>query len=143
MSAQILDGRALAQKIKGETSEYIKGYSLNPGLAIIQLGVDPASDVYVRQKVKACESLGIRCDVHHYSKYMDQCTLGGIVEELNKAPDVDGIIVQLPLPDTVSECKIRLAIDPKKDVDGLHPYNGLVALYPIFIPAHRWRLQSL
>ena len=134
MSAQILDGRALAKRIKEETFELIKGYSLNPGLVIIQLGVDPASDVYVRQKVKACESLGIRCDVHHYSEYMDQCTLGEIVGELNKASDVDGIIIQLPLPDTVSTCKIRLAIDPKKDVDGLHPYNGPRGALPHFYP---------
>ena len=134
MSAQILDGRALAKRIKEETFEFIKGHSLNPGLVIIQLGVDPASDVYVRQKVKACESLGIRCDVRHYSEYMDQCTLGEIVGELNKASDVDGIIIQLPLPDTVSTCKIRLAIDPKKDVDGLHPYNGPRGALPHFYP---------
>ena len=124
MSAQILDGRALAQKINKETSNYIEHYFLHPGLAIIQVGDNPASNVYVRQKIKACEELGIRCSMYLYPEDVDQHTLIGIVKGLNRASDVDGIIVQLPLPITIAESEIQSAIDPKKDVDGLHPYNS-------------------
>lgn len=124
MSAQILDGRALAKKIREETSEYIKKHSLNPGLAIIQVGDNSASDVYVRQKVKACESLGIRCDVHHYPENVDRATLIGVVKTLNEDPAVHGIIIQLPLPNTINEFDVQISVDPQKDVDGLHPLNG-------------------
>lgn len=124
MSAQILDGRALAKEIKSEMAWRIKEFSIHPGLAIIRVGDDSASDVYVRQKVRACEELGIDCKVHHYSKDVTQGEIIRVVKTLNEDPAVHGIIIQLPLPDTISEFDVQISVDPKKDVDGLHPLNS-------------------
>ena len=134
MSAQILDGRAIAKKIKNETAGRIKEFSIRPGLAIIRAGDDPASDVYVRQKVRACEELGIDCKVHHYSEDVTQEELIRAVKTLNENLAVHGIIVQLPLPDTISEFDVQVSVDPKKDVDGLHPLNSLYSPWSCYCP---------
>ena len=128
MSAQILDGRAMAQEVKKDLTCLIKRYSLIPGLAIVQVGNNPASDVYVRQKVKACEEVGIHCDVYRFAEDVDEMFLVQSIKKLNEDPSVHGIIVQLPLPETVSEMLIQAAVALDKDVDGLHPMNGAHSL---------------
>ncbi|HRF41422.1 MAG TPA: tetrahydrofolate dehydrogenase/cyclohydrolase catalytic domain-containing protein, partial [Saprospiraceae bacterium] len=108
-----------------------------PHLAAVLIGEDPASQVYVRNKVKSCEEVGFHSTLIRRPADISQEELMGIVADLNQNPDIDGFIVQLPLPKHLNEEEITLAIDPRKDVDGFHPVNfGRMAQgLPCYLPA--------
>ncbi|NLY89731.1 MAG: bifunctional methylenetetrahydrofolate dehydrogenase/methenyltetrahydrofolate cyclohydrolase FolD [Firmicutes bacterium] len=131
MSAKILDGKALAARIKeGLKKEVARLTSegFTPGLAVILVGEDPASQVYVRNKQRACAELGIRSWKHHLPADISQEDLVQLVEKVNADPEVNGILVQLPLPAHIQTEAVLDVIDPAKDVDGFHPVNlGLLA----------------
>ena len=123
---QIIDGKRISQEIKDELKEQMgKRRERGEGrcLAVIQVGKDPASTVYVNNKKKACESIGIKSLSYELPEEATEQELLSIVEELNGRDDVDGILVQLPLPEHMNEDKVLLAIAPEKDVDGFHPIN--------------------
>ncbi|MCR4599991.1 MAG: bifunctional methylenetetrahydrofolate dehydrogenase/methenyltetrahydrofolate cyclohydrolase FolD [Acetatifactor sp.] len=122
----IIDGKAISTKIKDELKEQVakmKADGIKLCLAVIQVGADPASCVYVRNKKKACEYIGIESLSYELPEETTQDELLGIIKELNARKDVNGILVQLPLPKGLDEEKILDAIDPLKDVDGFHPMN--------------------
>ena len=123
---QIIDGKRISQEIKDELKEQM-GERRERGegrcLAVIQVGKDPASTVYVNNKKKACEYIGIKSLSYELPEEATEQELLSIVEELNGRDDVDGILVQLPLPEHMNEDKVLLAIAPEKDVDGFHPIN--------------------
>ncbi len=127
MTAKILSGAAIAEAIKREIAEEIKEldgkYGFRPCLAVVRVGEDKASKVYVGNKVKTSEELGIISEHRHLSAETTQEKLLTVVEELNNREDVDGILVQLPLPKQIEESAILEKINPEKDVDGFHPVN--------------------
>jgi methylenetetrahydrofolate dehydrogenase (NADP+) / methenyltetrahydrofolate cyclohydrolase len=126
VSALILDGTKIAAQIRAEVGEEVKKLTaegLRPGLAVVLAGHDPASEVYVRNKVKACEELGILSEKHTPPESASTEELLALVDELNRRDDIDGILVQLPLPTHVDSKKVLLAVSPAKDVDGFHPMN--------------------
>ena len=127
MTAKIIDGKALAAKLKGEmtteTASLTKKYGRAPGLAVVIVGDDPASHVYVKNKKIACEQVGITSFSYELPADTTQQHLLGLVAELNADPKVDGILVQFPVPEHISEERILNAIAVDKDVDGFHPYN--------------------
>ncbi len=127
MSAQVISGNSLAAKIKGDIAAQI---SLNlaqgkraPGLAVILVGADPASQVYVGSKRKSCAELGIDSKSYDLPENTSEKELLDLIEKLNQDETVDGILVQLPLPKQIDSTKVIEAIWPDKDVDGFHPYN--------------------
>lgn len=140
MSALRLDGKALAEKIRGELAVRVAERTADgrtpPGLAVVLVGDKPASHVYVRNKRKACEQVGIRSWLHHLPADTDQRTLLDLIAELNCNPEVHGILVQLPLPPQIDEKAVIDAIDPDVDVDTFHPENvgRLAAGHPRFYP---------
>lgn len=124
--AQIIDGKAISAQIKEELKERVfqlKTEGIEVTLAVIQVGSDPASSVYVRNKKKACEDIGIHSLAYELEDTTSQEELLKLVDELNNREDVNGILVQLPLPGHIEEEKILNAIHPNKDVDGFHPQN--------------------
>jgi len=125
--AQRLDGKALAQQIQGELKQRVEELQAQvgrpPGLAVIMVGDDPASGVYVRNKERACEKLGITSFGEHFPSTTTQAELEAKIIELNQDPRVDGILVQLPLPEHLDAIQALYKIAPEKDVDGLHPTN--------------------
>ena len=125
--AQILDGKALAKKIQSELQQKIATLEPKigrpPGLAVIMVGDNPASTVYVRNKEKACKRVGIASVGKHFPASVTQKELTAEIQRLNKSDRVDGILVQLPLPDGFDSVALLNEIDPKKDADGLHPVN--------------------
>ena len=131
MAARILDGTEIAQQIRTEVAEEVKAMTtagVRPGLAVVLVGHNPASEIYVRGKVKACEEVGIRSEKLTPLESVSTAELLGIVEGLNRRDDIDGILVQMPLPSQVDSKKVLLAVDPAKDVDGFHPMNvGLLS----------------
>lgn len=142
MSAEIIDGKKLAESIKNEVKTAImereeKGLPI-PGLATILVGNDPASRTYVANKIKTTAALGIRSLSYELEENCPQEELEDLVRTLNENQDVQGILVQLPLPEHLSEDNVLHTISPKKDVDGIHPYNaGLLARKysePLFYP---------
>ena len=126
-SCQILDGKALAQKLQGELQREIAQLTAqghrSPGLAVLMVGDNPASAVYVRNKEKACEKLGMVSFGKHFPADTDQQTLEEAIANLNEDERVDGILVQLPLPEHLDAVQLLHTIDPSKDADGLHPVN--------------------
>lgn len=126
MTAQIIDGKALAQKIRNEIAKKVKirvenGLSI-PGLAVIQVGSDPASKIYVKNKQKACDDVGFASFSYDFpTSTTDELLV--LIDELNQRTDVHGILVQLPLPENIDKTKVLERINPHKDVDGFHPYN--------------------
>jgi methylenetetrahydrofolate dehydrogenase (NADP+)/methenyltetrahydrofolate cyclohydrolase len=138
---QILDGKLLSQKIIEEIAEEVKQLVAEgkraPHLAAVLVGDDPASQVYVRNKVRSCEKVGFTSTLIRKSADTTEEELLEIVGDLNDNPDIDGFIVQLPLPKHIDDEKITLAIDPRKDVDGFHPVNfGRMAQgLPAYLPA--------
>lgn len=137
--AQIIDGKAIAARIREEVKagvEELRRQGKTVTLAVIQVGEDPASCVYVRNKEKACRELSIHSLIYRPSESIPEGELLALVEELNGRTDVDGVLVQLPLPAHISEKKVLMAIDPSKDVDGFHPYNtgALACGEPGFVP---------
>src|SRR6201993_5171343 len=126
MSAIILDGTAIAAQIKSEVAREVKELSdagLRPGLAVVLAGHNPASEIYVRNKVKACEQLGIYSEKHTPPDTATTEELLALINDLNRRDEIDGILVQLPLPSQVDSKKVLLAVSPEKDVDGFHPMN--------------------
>src|SRR5690348_11019843 len=126
MSAIILDGNKIAAQIRAELAEDVKKLSAagkRPGLAVILAGHNPASEIYVRNKVKACEQLGIHSEKFTPPDSVQTDELLELVDKLNHRDEIDGILVQLPLPRQMDAQKILLAVSPEKDVDGFHPIN--------------------
>lgn len=124
---EIIDGKRLSQSIKDEIKESVAELKANgkniPHLAAILIGNNPASESYVRNKVRSCDYVGFESTLIRKDDSITEDELLDIVRELNENDDVDGFIVQLPLPKHIDEVKVTLAIDPKKDVDGFHPVN--------------------
>src|ERR1700749_2843146 len=126
MSALILDGTRIAQEIRTEVAAEVKALSaagVRPGLAVVLVGHDPASEIYVRGKVKACEEGGVYSEKLTPPDTVTTNELLAVVKDLNRRDDIDGILVQLPLPPQIDSKKVLLAVDPAKDVDGFHPMN--------------------
>jgi methylenetetrahydrofolate dehydrogenase (NADP+) / methenyltetrahydrofolate cyclohydrolase len=127
MTAKILSGKEIAEAIKREVADEVKSleaaYGFRPRLAVVRVGEDAASAVYVGSKVKTAEELGIFSEHHHFAAEISEAELLKTVEDLNRRDDVNGILVQLPLPSQIDERKILETIDPEKDVDGFHPVN--------------------
>lgn len=124
--AKIIDGKKISQEIKDELKEIVTSYKeqgTEVTLAVIQVGHDPASTVYVGNKKKACEYIGIRSLAYELEEEVSEEELLRLIRELNERRDVNGILVQLPLPKHIDEKKVIETIDPKKDVDGFHPMN--------------------
>src|SRR5579872_6106020 len=142
MPALILDGTKIAQEIRSEVAAEVKSMAaagLRPGLAVLLVGHNPASEIYVRGKVKACEEVGLYSEKLTPPESVTTAELLALIEDLNERDEIDGILVQLPLPPQVDSKKVLLAVDPAKDVDGFHPMNvgllstqrdGLVACTP-------------
>lgn len=123
MAATVMDGTALAAKVKARVKARAAGLERKPGLAVVLVGDDPASRVYVNGKKKDCAECGFYSEEHHLPAETTQEELMALVAELNGRRDVDGILVQLPLPKHLDERAVLLSIDPNKDVDAFHPYN--------------------
>jgi methylenetetrahydrofolate dehydrogenase (NADP+)/methenyltetrahydrofolate cyclohydrolase len=127
MTAHILNGKAIAEKIQSaiklEIASYVSHGQRVPGLAVICIGNDPASEIYVRNKHLACRKVGIRSHSFNLSNAVTEATLLNLVDELNEDPNIDGILIQLPLPSSFTISTIVERIRPEKDVDGFHPYN--------------------
>src|SRR6478735_3741747 len=127
MNSNILSGKDIAESIKSEVSADIARlkaeHGFTPCLAVVRIGDDPASAVYVRNKVKTSEDIGLISEHHHLPATVSREQLIGEVRAFNWRDEVDGILVQLPLPDQINEREILEIIDPEKDVDGFHPVN--------------------
>ena len=126
MSAKIIDGKQVAARCREELKQQVaalRARGIIPGLAVILVGEDPASQVYVRNKHRACEELGIHSEQYTLSADTDRQTLLDLITELNGREEIDGILVQLPLPGHLDQKEILSAIDPAKDVDSFHPQN--------------------
>jgi len=140
MTAQILDGRALAAalraKVAAQVARLAAEHARVPGLAMIKVGTDPASAVYVRSKMLHTTNAGIRSDVHELAAATTQTALLRLIATLNADPAIHGILVQLPLPAQIDPRAVIAAIDPRKDVDGFHPLNAgrLVTGLPTLTP---------
>lgn len=140
MSAQILDGKAIAsdlrERIKGQVEARLAAGHRPPGLVVVLVGDNPASQVYVRNKQNACQQVGFRSELMQLPASTSQDQLLEIIDELNAREDVDGILVQLPLPAQIDEDTVTERILPTKDVDGFHPYNigRLVLRQPLLRP---------
>ena len=125
-TARIIDGNKIAAAIRAELVGDIaalKKKGIVPGLTVVRVGDDPASEVYVRHKRKACAELGIDSTEHHLPASCSERRLLELIESLNRDPKVHGILVQLPIPKQIDEAKVITCIDPRKDVDGFHPVN--------------------
>lgn len=124
---QLIDGKALAERIQGELRAQIETHTgagrRAPHLAAVLVGDNPASRAYVRNKMRACERTGMRSTLLQYPESVEQSELSALIQSLNQDPEVDGFIVQLPLPRHLDERALTLAIRPEKDVDGFHPVN--------------------
>lgn len=131
MAATILDGNKIAGEIKAEIAAEVKAMTaagVRPGLAVVLVGNDPASEIYVRGKVKSCEDLGIYSEKITPPDTITTEALLTLIADLNARDEIDGILVQLPLPAQVDAKRVLMAIDPRKDVDGFHPVNvGLLS----------------
>jgi methylenetetrahydrofolate dehydrogenase (NADP+) / methenyltetrahydrofolate cyclohydrolase len=126
MPARILDGTKIAAEIRAEVAARAKALTesgVRPGLAVVLVGHNPASEVYVRGKVKSSHEVGLYSEQHTPSESVTTEALLSLIAELNRRDEIDGILVQLPLPAHVDSKKILLAVDPAKDVDGFHPMN--------------------
>jgi methylenetetrahydrofolate dehydrogenase (NADP+) / methenyltetrahydrofolate cyclohydrolase len=139
MTAQIIDGKQIAQKLRGEwklRADRLNALGIAPGLAVVLVGDDPASQVYVRNKVKACRELGIRSQEHVLAADSTLASVLALIDQLNADPGIHGILVQLPLPAHLAQAAVIERISPDKDVDGLHPRNlgKLLAGHAQFVP---------
>jgi len=138
--AAVLEGARVADEIKQEVAADVRllwdTHGIKPCLAAVRVGDDPASEVYVRNKIRACEEVGIYSEHHALPATTRESELLQLIASLNARPDVDGILVQMPLPSEIDETEILDAIDPAKDVDGFHPLNvgRLAQGRPTFVP---------
>jgi methylenetetrahydrofolate dehydrogenase (NADP+)/methenyltetrahydrofolate cyclohydrolase len=149
MTARIIDGKAIAAKIRGEQKERIlrlqQQHGVRPGLAVILVGSDPASQVYVRNKVTACKDVGIRSELVEMPASATQDQLLSRIDALNTDPQIHGILVQLPLPPQIDVHSVLERIDFHKDVDGFHLYNvgGLVTGNTVFPPCTPYGVSKI
>jgi len=149
MTALLLDGKKLAQQKRHHLALRIKHFQERhgraPGLALILVGNDPASEVYVHHKELACAEVGIRSNIHRFALNVSKTELLQAIIALNRDPTVDGILVQAPLPEQIDFAAIIETIDPKKDVDGFHPYNmgRLTQRIPGLRPCTPWGIIQL
>jgi methylenetetrahydrofolate dehydrogenase (NADP+)/methenyltetrahydrofolate cyclohydrolase len=149
VTAQIINGNEVAKQIRGELKQEIaelkEKYNLVPGLATVLVGEDPASQVYVGQKEKTSQNLGVYSERHDLPADTSQEDLIKLINNLNKDPKIHGILVQLPLPKHLNEEEVLYAIDPKKDVDGFHPVNvgKLMIGEPDYLPCTPAGIQQL
>jgi len=138
VAALLIDGKALAQQVRDqlakESAELLAQKGIKPGLATILVGDDPASQIYVKNKQKACELAGIHVDDHKLTAATTQAELLAVIDKANADPAIHGILVQLPLPKHIDSKVILEAVSPLKDADGFHPYNfgRLVEGHPVF-----------
>lgn len=126
--SQIIDGKAISEKLRGElkvhAAEFERAHGRKIGLAVVMVGENPASEIYITNKTVACETVGINSFTHNLGKDSTAAQIVALIEKLNTAPEVDGILVQLPLPEHLEEREILKHIDPAKDVDGFHAVNA-------------------
>ena len=126
MPATILDGTKIAHQIRSEVASEVRAMAaagVRPGLAVVLVGHNPASEIYVRGKVKACEEIGVYSETHTHLDTVTTDDLLALIDDLNRRDPINGILVQLPLPPQVDAKKVLMAVDPAKDVDGFHPVN--------------------
>lgn len=148
MTAKIIDGKLLSQQIREKIARQVserKQQGLRvPGLAVIQVGTDPASKIYVRNKQKACEEVGFTSFAYDLTTSTTDELLT-LIDRLNHQPDVDGILLQLPVPDNIDKTRVLEYIDPKKDVDGFHPFNigRLLQREPILRPCTPYGIVTM
>lgn len=140
MTAKIIDGKKLSEKILSDAANEVKELSkkgITPGLAVVQVGHDPASDVYVKRKEIACKTAGINAQTINLDEKTSYTDFWNVIKKLNKDKEIHGIMIQLPLPEHIKKKRIMEMISKDKDVDGFHPYNHGKNLIkePIFIPA--------
>ncbi|MFV2066587.1 MAG: bifunctional methylenetetrahydrofolate dehydrogenase/methenyltetrahydrofolate cyclohydrolase FolD [Pirellulales bacterium] len=149
MTAKILDGKAMARTIRSEIAEdvvdFIQNNATVPSLSAVLIGEDPASEVYVRNKQRACEQVGIESKLYRLPSDVTEDELLALVTKLNKDPDVHGVLVQLPLPAQIDPSRVLGAIQPHKDVDAFHPENVglLVQGRPRFLPCTPHAIQQI
>ncbi len=124
MTAEIIDGRRIAREVLSGVLRRCEGLDRPPGLAVVLAGDDPASHIYVKAKAKRAEELGFHADVRLLDATVSEAEVLAIVAELNRRDEIDGILVQLPLPLHVNTLRVMAAVDPDKDVDGLHAINA-------------------
>lgn len=146
--AQRINGKELAEELQQETAEQVKELAekgIHPGLVVLLVGENPASQIYVRNKQRAANKIGIHSEVKHYPATISQEALIKEIEYFNQSDEFHGILVQLPLPDQIDEEQVLLAIDPLKDVDGFHPMNmgRLFAGIPHTIPCTPYGIMKM
>jgi len=132
-----MDGKALAEKLRAGIADEVKAFGESVCLATVLVGDDPASHIYVSKKHDACAEAGIESRDHRFGESTPESEVLELLDELNADDEVDGILVQLPLPEHMDESKVTLAVDPTKDVDGFHPLNAgrLYQGDPLLVPA--------
>jgi len=149
MTAEIISGteisKQIRQELKQEVARLKEKHNIIPGLAAVLVGENPASQSYVGSKVRTCNELGIYSERHDLPDDTDEQTLLALVDRLNKDPNINGILVQLPLPKQINENSVLMAIDPRKDVDGFHPINvgKLMIGEPDYFPCTPHGIQEL
>ncbi len=137
MAATLIDGRALAAKVRAQVAEEVSELGESVCLATVLVGEDPASHIYVSRKHEASAGAGIDSRDHRFPEATPESEILDLIAELNADDEVDGILVQLPLPEHMDEAKVTWSVDPAKDVDGLHPLNAgrLLLGQPLHVPA--------
>ncbi|MBT18363.1 MAG: bifunctional 5,10-methylene-tetrahydrofolate dehydrogenase/5,10-methylene-tetrahydrofolate cyclohydrolase [Dehalococcoidia bacterium] len=149
MTAEIINGKEIASEVRNEVAKKVQliknKNEITPGLAAVLVGDDPASQVYVRNKGRACDEVGIYNETFRLEQSATQLELISLIEKLNVDPKFDGILVQLPLPSHINEKEVIMRLEPSKDVDGLHPYNvgKLLEGSPLFVPATPFGVQTM
>jgi methylenetetrahydrofolate dehydrogenase (NADP+)/methenyltetrahydrofolate cyclohydrolase len=148
MAARIIDGRQISKEIRGELKtevEKLGESGIRPGLGVILVGEDPASQIYVRNKERACEKTGIFTLTKRPESSISEEELLALIDDWNKDASIHGILVQLPLPKQIDEQKVIERISPQKDVDGFHPYNvgRMMIGAPLFLPCTPAGIQQL
>jgi methylenetetrahydrofolate dehydrogenase (NADP+)/methenyltetrahydrofolate cyclohydrolase len=149
MTAQIIDGKGIALQLQSELSEAIalqmKNRQRAPGLAVVLVGNDPASQIYVQKKIDSCAAVGILSEAHRLDENTSAESLLDLIDRLNKAEHIDGILVQVPLPAHINANIILERIHPAKDVDGFHPYNlgRLAQRRPLLRPCTPYGIMTL
>ena len=149
MTARIIDGRACAERLTTEVGAAVAARVAAgkppPGLAVVLVGAHPASQIYVRNKRKTTEAVGMRSFAHDLAPATSEAELLALIDSLNADPAVSGILVQLPLPPQIADERVTERIDPRKDVDGFHPYNigRLVLKRPLLRPCTPWGCMTL
>ena len=149
MTAEIINGNEIASEVRNEVAKKVhllkNKNEISQGLAAVLAGDDPASQVYVRNKGRACDEVGIYNETFRLEQSATQLELISLIEKLNVDPKFDGILVQLPLPSHINEKEVIMRLEPSKDVDGLHPYNvgKLLEGSPLFVPATPFGVQTM